>query len=486
MADRPNVVLVVCDQMRRQAMSCAGDPNVSTPNLDQLAHNGVRFANANSSYPICVPARLSLVTGEYAHTRHAHHLWRMSPTERTYADEFSDAGYHTGYVGKWHLADVGRGRPVPPELQGGFDHWRGFELRNEPFDTCFYKDDDPTPHPIEGYQTDGLFDLGIEYIDEYASDERPFSLTVSVEPPHPPFIAPESYLDEWQDTSLELRPNVPYEDGDGDGDLPRDIADNIYSHWGDPDRASDELYEQFHYHGETLFDEMRKYYAMIENLDDNIGRLVEELETRGIRDETAVVFVADHGEMMGSHGLMTKQHPYEESVGVPFIVSYPDGDIDDGTVIDTPTCTEDWYPTLLCLAHIDVAEDKPGTDLTPLMRGDRADLDRSGVLLEFVREIRPNMPYHNETWRGFRTERYKYTVKGNDSLSDVSTGGEPWQLFDLDEDPYEQENLIDDSQYEDVAHDMHGLLRDAIVRSGDDYVLEPAFDHEGLNRSRLT
>lgn len=468
MPDRPNVVVVLCDQMRRQAMSCAGDPNVSTPNLDRLADEGVRFTNANSTYPICVPARFSFVTGEHAHTRHVHHIWRMSPAERTFAHELNEAGYQTAYAGKWHLADVGANRPVPEELQGGFDYWRGFELRNAPFETAYYEDDDPTPHPIDGYQTDGLFDLGFEFLDE-RDEADPFCLTVSVEPPHPPFTAPESYLDEWADRSVALRPNVPYPDEDA---LP-----DTYSQWGDPETASAEFYERADYHGDTLLDEMRAYYAMIENLDDNVGRLLDELEARGIRDETAVMFISDHGEMMGSHGLLAKQHPYEESVGIPFVVSYPDGGITGGRRIDVPTCTEDWYPTILGLAGLD-SPDKPGEDLTGLMRGDRSSVSRPGVLLEFVREIRPNMPYHDETWRGFRTERYKYTVKG-----DPGAGGEPWQLFDLATDPHEQHNLLEDSEHEDLAREMHGHLRDAVVEYDDDYPLEPVFGHDGVNRT---
>jgi arylsulfatase A-like enzyme len=465
MPDRPNIVVVLCDQMRRQAMGCAGHPNVETPNLDRLAAEGVRFTNANSTYPICVPARLSFVTGEHAHTRHAHHIWRMSPAERTFAHELGDVGYETAYVGKWHLADVGQNRPVPPELQGGFDHWRGFELQNAPFETVYYEDDDPTPRPIDGYQTDGLFDLGFEFIDDRSED--PFCLTVSVEPPHPPFIAPDEYLQRWEDRELDLRDNVPYPDEDA---LP-----DVYSRWGDVESASPELYEHMGYHGDTLLDEMRAYYAMVENLDDNVGRLLDELERRGIREDTAVVFISDHGEMMGSHGLLAKQHPYEESVGVPFVVSYPGGGIDDGRTVAEPTSTEDWYPTILGLAGLK-SEDKPGEDLTPLMRGERASLDRPGVLLEFVREIRPSMPYHDETWRAFRTERYKYTVKG-----DPSRGGEPWQLFDLETDPYEQHNLLDDPEATDTARDLHGKLRAALNEYGDDYALEPAFGHEALN-----
>lgn len=472
-----NVLVILCDQMRRQAMSCAGDPNVSTPNLDELAENGVRFTNANSTTPICVPARLSLVTGQHAHTRNAHHHWRMSPAERTFGHEFNDNGFHTGYIGKWHLADVGRNRPVPKRFQGGFEHWRGFELKNDPFDTSYYAGEDTEPHPIDGYQTDGLFDLGAKYLTDYDHD-APFCLTISVEPPHPPFIAPEEYLERWENKSLRLRPNVPYPESSP----PDRITGEPYPEWGNRKRSTTELYEQFDYHGETFFDEMRKYYAMIEDLDDNVGRLIDELEEQGIRDETAIVFTSDHGELLGSHGHMAKQHPYEESVGVPLIVSYPDGGVDDGRTIETPTCLEDVFPTLLGLAGVETAHELPGADLTPLMRGEGT-LDRPGVLLEFVREIRPRQPYHDETWRGFRTERYKYTAKGYDNMAPgtFTDFGEPWQLFDLHEDPYEQNNLIGDPDYQKIARKMHGYLREALIRYDDQYALEPAFGYEGLN-----
>jgi arylsulfatase A-like enzyme len=469
MSERPNVLVVLCDQMRRQAMGCSGDPNVSTPTIDGLAADGVRFENACSTYPICVPTRFTFLTGEYAHTRHAQHYWRMSPAEETFAHELNDAGFRTGYVGKWHLADTLDQRPVPEALQGGFQHWQGFEVRNDHFDSHYYENDDPTRYDVEGFQTDGLFDLADGYVTEHASDDDPFCLVLSVEPPHPPFEAPEAYLERYADRTLELRPNVPFGD---DGALPEP-----HSSWGDRQSASEELFERQEYRGETTLDELRAYYAMIENLDDNLGQLLQRLETEGIREETAVVFLSDHGEMAGSHGLHAKQHPYEESVGIPFVVSYPDGGIDDGRVVSTPTCTEDWYPTILGLAGIETP-DTPGVDLTPLATDERESLDRPGVLLEFYREQRPGMPYSDETWRGFRTRRYKYTVKG-----DRLEGGEPWQLFDLESDPYERENLVGDSDYTATARRLHGHLRDALERSGDDYGLEPAFGHEPYPRT---
>ncbi len=173
--NRPrNLLVILCDQLRRDALSCYGDPNIDTPHIDRLAQRGVRFDCANSSYPICVPFRFSMMTGEYAHTRMVPGIeWRMSPAERTLADEFNERDYETIYVGKWHLygnhlhmpgygAERVNREPVPRQFQGRWKHWRGFELRNKPFDTCYFVDDDPTPRPIDGYQTDGLFDIAMD------------------------------------------------------------------------------------------------------------------------------------------------------------------------------------------------------------------------------------------------------------------------------------------------------------------------------------
>ncbi|MFB6218330.1 MAG: sulfatase-like hydrolase/transferase, partial [Halobacteriaceae archaeon] len=198
-----NVVVVLCDQLRRSALGCYGDPNVSTPNVDRLAAEGAPLTSACSTYPVCVPARFTMVTGEYAHTRNVPAIdYSLSPAEDTIADAFSAAGYETAHVGKWHLAghhrfhyddaygDTARRlnrMPVPADKRGGFDHFRGFELRNGPFDTCYFAEDDPEPRAIEGYQTDGLFELGMEYA---AGADDPFFLTISVEPPHPPLTAP--------------------------------------------------------------------------------------------------------------------------------------------------------------------------------------------------------------------------------------------------------------------------------------------------------
>jgi len=462
-------------------MSCAGDPNVMTPHLDRLAESGVRFTNSCSTYPICVPTRFSLMTGEYAHTRFIPSIdWRMSPAERTIAHEMNDAGYQTAYTGKWHLAGFHRyvyneessdrakrakrqnRMPIRNNLQGGFEHWRGFELRNDPSDTVYFRDDDPTPRKIDGYQTDGLFDLATQFVREEWDKQRPFFQILSVEAPHPPFTAPRPYLQRWSNRDVEFPPNA---------DLNSSFT---VRNWG-----SENLREELDMN-DGIRDDLRAYYAMIENLDDNVGELLDFLNKEGIRETTAVIFLSDHGEMMGSHGMIEKEYPYEESIGIPSIVSYPP-EIQQDETIHVPVATEDWFPTILGLGGVEANEPTSGTDLTSLLRGDCDSLRRPGVMLEFVAEQRGGLPYaeeisfNEETWRGFRTRRYKYAVKGGPK------GGDPWLLFDLNKDPYETENLVDNPDYQSEAQRLHGHLREYIDATDDDYGLKPAFGHDGIN-----
>jgi arylsulfatase A-like enzyme len=451
---RPNIILVISDQLRRQALGCYGDPNAVTPTIDALAAAGTRFTQASSSYPVCVPYRFTLMTGQYAHTRFIPAIeWRMSPAERTLADEFNEAGYSTALFGKWHLYGnfghypghtvVKASRtPVPRPFQGRFQRFAGFDICNDPFDTYYTNEDDPTLHKIDGYQTDGLFDLAIDYIKEQR--DRPFFTVLSVEPPHPIFTPPPEYVQRWQDRDLVLRENVE--------------ADKEYHKRGP--------------HGRTLIDDLRMYYAMVQNLDDNMARLMAALRDAGIADNTVVALTADHGELLGSHGVLAKQRPWEESIGVPLIVS---GGGAVARTVDDPTCTEDLFPTLLGLAGIGPRDPGPGADLSPLIRGEAGGLDREGVLLEFVAEMRPNIVFHDQTWRGVRTSRYKYTVLGD------AHGGKPWQFFDLHSDPYELHNLVDDPDSEPIVAQHHRLLRDLLVAGYDHYVLAPAFGCPGLN-----
>jgi len=468
---RLNILVILSDQLRRDSLSIYGDPNISTPNIDRIAKEGVHFQNACSTYPVCVPFRFTFMTGEHAHSRFVPAIeWRMSPKERTLADEFNEGGYHTIYIGKWHLfggcghlpkhvAKKANKTPIPSLYRGRWQKWLGFELANNPFDTYYFEDDDPIPRPLGKYQTDGLFDLAMEYLNKCYGNGKPWCCVLSVEPPHYPLLAPKELMNKWLRKSIELPPNFLFKDKFPPPGMK--IADN------ERQRRSS-------------IKNRKIYYAMVENLDMNVGRMLEFLENSGQVNNTIIVFLSDHGEMGGSHSItnIIKDHPYEESIGIPLIIHDPRNVTRTGRVINEPVCTEDLFPTLLGLAGLKSKEEKPGMDLTPLIHGKMEKLPREGILLEFLHELRQGSfyNYYDEFWRGFRSRRFKYTVLGN-----AEVGGKPWQFFDLENDPHEMENLIDDPIYKDEIIHHHELLRHLLQTTHDHYVLAPAFGIEGFN-----
>lgn len=446
MAPRPlNVLVILADQLRRDALGVYGDRNVSTPNLDRLAEQGVVFDQACVTSPICVPFRFTMMTGEYAHSRQVPAIeWRMSPAETTLADELLRAGVQPIYMGKWHLygghggapwssARLVNRTPVPRDHQGRWEVWRGFELRNDPFDTCYFRDGDPTPIQLDGYQTDALTDLTMRTLREERDKERPYFCLLSVEPPHPPYLVPEEDERRWAEREIDLPPNF---------------------------LAADESQRQ------QLLRERRLYYGAVENLDRNVGRLLTFLDEEGLAEDTVVVFLSDHGELGGSHGLREKQYAYEESIGVPLIVRHPGLAHRAGARVTVPVSSEDLFPTLLALANAATDKPVPGVDLMRLISGQAEALERPGVLLEFVAELRPSMPFHDGGWRGVRTERYKYTVLRS------AQGVRPWLLFDLYDDPYEMTNLVDDPASLGLRQEMHALLGRLLADAGDDFPLD--------------
>ncbi len=457
MQKKPNVLVILADQMRGQAMGCAGDPNVDTPNLDRLAAEGVRFSAACSTYPICVPFRFTMMTGEHAHTRHVPGLaYRMSPAERTIAHEFNDAGYETSYVGKWHLygnhpdnlpGTKWRDIRVPDAYRGGFRDWHGFEIANDYFDT-WVQHGSGEPKQLEKYQTDGLTDIAMQRLDELSVGENPFFMVLSVEPPHNPYEAPAALMEKYRKKDLVYRDNVMFRP-DSEWEW---ISKQCCAWKADDMSLMPEDEAKVH-----VKECLAGYYAQIENLDQNVGRLLARLEALGIAGDTDVVFVSDHGDMHNSHGFFNKQFPFEESINIPLIVRSARQGIEGGRVIDEPVCTEDLFPTLLGLAGITVRTEKPGLDLVPVMRDEVSELARKGVYLEFVAELRSAMPFFQAPWRGFRTGRYKY----------ILLRGEPFALYDLERDPYEMKNLIKDEEHAEIRDALHADLISYANESGD-------------------
>lgn len=441
-----NVIWIFGDQHRGQAMSCMGDPNVHTPNMDIMAATGVNFTGAVAGTPLCSPCRGAILTGRYPHHNGVPgHECQLPPKQRTIAHVLGENGYDTAYFGKWHLDGFHEGEGVragkhlvPPERRGGFKNWTGYENNNSPWDCWVHggEGDEAFHYRLPGFETDALTDLLIEYVRKKAEardqgEEQPFFAVLSVQPPHDPYVAPDRFMGRHRPADIKLRPNVP--------DVPRVV-----------DRARREL---------------AGYYALIENLDWNIGRIRQTLADYGLEFDTHLVFFSDHGDHHGSHGQFRKTSPYEESIRVPLIISgaqpYYEG-FHNGFYSGVPVNHVDLAPTTLGLCGIEKPEWMEGTDYSSYRLAHRPKVVEPQSA--FLQSVEPTGHFNSVDlpWRGIVTrDGWKY----------VCFEGVPWLMFNLNEDPYEQVNLAHNTLYRNERIRLNHLLSEWIERTGDTFKL---------------
>jgi arylsulfatase A-like enzyme len=388
--DHPNIVVVIADQMRAHAMGAMGNRQIITPNLDALAAEGILISNAISGQPVCTPFRAQLMTGRYSHsTGVIHNDIRLPDDAVIFPQLLQQQGYTTGYIGKWHLSGD-RENPVDAVSRRGWDYWAVRNVSHSHDQTRYWLNDATEPVAAEGWEPDVQTDLAIEFIK--ANSQRPFGLFLSFGPPHNPYdLVPRQYIDMYEGSSLTGRPNVP-------------IGNE-----------------------ETL----RLYYAAITSLDANIGRLTDALAEAGVAENTIFVFTADHGDMLGSQGHRLKQRPWEESINIPFILRYPEK-IDPGQEHDWLVTTVDMMPTVLGLSDIAVPDEVEGLDLSALFEGTSREERQAAFLFNVHRGGGPGTD-----WRGIRTKEWVFARQ---------YAGD-WVMYDLENDPYELRNLIDDEDY---------------------------------------
>lgn len=442
---KPNVLWIFGDQHRAHATSYRGDSNVFTPNIDNMAREGMRFDCAVAGAPWCTPFRGALLTSLYPNQSGVTMTpSALSPSIPTVAQPFNNAGYHTAYVGKWHIdGSNDRDHYIPPERRGGFRHWIGYENNNNQHECYVFGSDSEEPQRLPGYETDSLSDLLIEHLRCHVGageDYQPFFAVLSVQPPHgpnvpptnPPYGAPRTHP-----ADIRLRRNVPA--------VP----------WVQ-DRARLNL---------------AGYYAMIENLDYNLGRIRQALMAMGVDRDTYVVFFSDHGDMMGSHAQFGKSTPWEESIRVPFIIHRAGGSYNMRVGrTDAVINHVDIAPTTLGLCGIPVPEGMVGFDYSarcihpnePEHKGPpRVDAEPQSAYLQQI----PPKPHQHTTskpWRGVVTcDGWKY----------VCTKGNDWLLFNTAEDPYEQANYVYNASFQNQKERCHQLLSEWIDTTGDRFPL---------------
>jgi arylsulfatase A-like enzyme len=429
---RPNVLFILSDDQGPWAAGCYGNPEIRTPNLDRLAATGVRCDRFFVATPVCSPSRATFLTGLIP-SQHGIHDWlysgpsrgelrnfNMGPDARPlldgqvgWTDVLAAGGYRCAISGKWHLGDSLR-------PQHAMDFWFVHQRGGGPYnDAPMVRDGRPTVEP--GYVTDVITDAALGFLEAHSRERpgQPFALSVHYTAPHSPWEGhPQAIVDSYADCRFESCPQEPRHPW---------AASLTDANLGN--RAS-----------------LQGYFAAVTAMDLQIGRLLDWLEARGLREQTLVVFVSDNGFSCGHHGFWGKgngtapRNMYENSIRVPALFSHP-GTLPQGSVCEAMVSAYDFMPTLLAYLGLEPPDDRPrpGRSFLPALRGEAGAAGHEAVVI--FDEYGPV--------RMIRTAEWKYVYRHPDG---------PHELYGLVDDPDERRNLAADPAQAERRRTLHAAL----------------------------
>ncbi|WP_135547574.1 sulfatase-like hydrolase/transferase [Paenibacillus cymbidii] len=423
---KPNLLLVMVDQLSGWALSRYGSTCVDTPHIDAIGREGATFRQFFTNSALCTPSRGCFMTGRYPHAHGAYaNGLRLGDDEVTLAHLLARAGYDTGYIGKWHLAGEPRPGWMEPEQAMGFadtrfmfnrGHWKSL-LEDESGQVKVSGEigDERT------YTTDWLTAKAIDYVRQ--PRERPFFLMLSIPDPHDPYTVREPYASMYDPAAMEVPPT--FAAGDRPAAVDSGGKSDIRGVWSE----------------RRLQETKAAYCGEVKCIDDNVGKLMQALREAGLLDGTIVVFTSDHGEYMGEHGLMHKNNVYETAYRVPLLVRWPAA-IRPGTEVERLVAAVDVMPTLAGLIGVAPCGREQGKDASPLLRGE---------LTEWIDEVF----LHQDSQRKFGVFTPGFELVYADRSGGV--------LFDRLADPKQLFNRIDRPSYREHVVRLTG----ALVRHGE-------------------
>ncbi|MBL4701438.1 MAG: sulfatase-like hydrolase/transferase [Phycisphaeraceae bacterium] len=425
---RPNVLIMMADDHRSQAIAAHGDLTVKTPNMDRLIREGTTFTSnwhtGSYSPAVCIPTRAALHTGTNVYQASLHKDYRcryhpsigtINPDRVTLGQTFRQQGYHTHFIGKWHNDKTSFNRSFCDGAQiffGGMsDHYAVNAYDYDP--TGLY--DESAAHITPKHSTELFTDAALDFLNHHDAD-KPFYLNVAFTSPHDPRQSPQAYQDMYPVSQMPLPENFQQH--------PFDQGHN---------RIRDEELASFPRDEAEIRQHISDYYAIITHQDHHMGLILDALEKRGELENTLIVYTADHGLAVGQHGLMGKQNMYEHSVRVPLILRGPG--VPQGLQSHALTQTPDLYPTLIDLLGLQCPETVTANSLVPVMQGEPSSRSHQFSL-------------YFEMQRSVCDGRYKlirYYTQTNSEI-DESQGCDKIQLFDLQNDPLEIRDLSKEPQ----------------------------------------
>ncbi len=417
---RPNILFLLADDMRPDMISGRGNETIETPHLDRLMERGMTFSRATCSYPICVISRAEILTGQlgWENGVYGNSGARFEDKVTFWAETFREAGYRTGHVGKWHVEgrprDRGYERSVGLFASGGGKLWKEGQVDWKGFPITGYRGwvfQDEEPRKILPERGIGLSpEISQYFVDDSlswleAKDDRPWMLHLNFTAPHDPLLLPEKWKDKYTLSDFNVPENFlpvhPFDHGNFDG------RDESLLDW--PRTESD------------IQDLLRVYVSVVEHMDQEIGRLLDHLEKTQQLESTIVIFTSDHGMACGSHGLRGKQNQYEHTINTPLIISGPR--ISRGTQNAAQVYLRELYPTTCDLAGISTPKEVSAESFAPVLLGKKE--SHHDVIFGYYKDSQ-RMVRSEDGWK----------------LIDYPLIDQQ-QLFDLNQDPHERDNLVE-------------------------------------------
>ncbi len=452
-ASRPNVLFIMSDDHASQAMSCYGSRVNKTPNLDRIAREGMRMDRVFATNSICTPSRASILTGKYSHLNGVPVFNVFDGSQPTVQKMLQQAGYYTAMIGKWHLGS----NPT------GFDDWNIFPGQGVYNDPTLYDKEGSEVH--KGYATDIVTDLTIDVLENRPKD-KPFFVMSHHKAPHREWTPDEKHRKQFEN-HLIPEPSNLRDDYAGRTDAIREQQQSVFKdltrrdlklvppaglseadarQWLSVKPTEVEL--EVNGVKKTLVGKeledwkyqryMQDYLACVQSVDDNVGRLLDWLDTNGLKDNTVVIYTSDQGFFLGEHGLFDKRFMYEESLRMPFVVRWP-GVIKPGTTSDAIGINCDFAPTFLEIAGLPTPGDMQGRSFVPLWKGHRPAGWRTAMYYRYYHD--PG-DHNTRAHYGVRTATHKliYFWKKNQ-----------WECYDLVVDPQEMHNIYADPKAQTIV-----------------------------------
>lgn len=440
---RPNVVFVLTDDQRWDALSCMGNPHLQTPHIDRLAEEGVLFKNHFCTTSLCSPSRASILGGLYAHAHGVVNNFTDYPRDLpTFPRQLQSEGYATAYIGKWHMGEKDDSK------RPGFDHFVTHRGQGKYFDTEF-RVNDGEREVVPGYYTTVVTDMAIDWLQD-REEEQPFLLMLGHKAPHS-FYFPEKKYEGVFDKVRIPYPDTAFQLGDKPTWIKQRLSTwhGIYGPLFDwrknfPDTSAA---------GMVAFENMtRAYWGTLLSVDDSVGRLYEQLRSMGELDNTLFVFTSDNGLLNGEHGMVDKRTAHEASLRIPLVVRYPQlVSPKFPKVIEAQTLTLDFAASILDICDAAPLPKTQGKSWKKLITEGDPEW-RTSWYYEYNYEVQ--FPYTPNV-RALRTDKWKYIRYPH---GDGSPDKHMAELYDLENDPEERRNLIADPKHAELVASLRAEL----------------------------